>query len=137
MPAPTREDIARAMRRLDICMMTTHGADGFPVSRPMSNNAQVDYDGDSWFFSRAGTRKLDDIARDPKVALDFQGEGLWLTIRGLASVHTDPDLMREHWTPDISKWFGGDLDPEQVRLIQVEAVEAELYGRSEGIVSMA
>ncbi|GGL51262.1 pyridoxamine 5'-phosphate oxidase family protein [Wenxinia marina] len=137
MAAPTKETIAEAMRELDICMMTTTGDGGWMVSRPMSNNAQVDWDGDNWFFSRPDTRKMRDIQRDPRVTLDFEGDGTWITIRGEAKVHTDAELMREHWTPDIETWFGGDLDPDKVRLIQVEAVEAEIYGRDEGIVKMS
>ena len=136
MAAPTKTTVAEAMREIDFCMMTTHGAHGWLVSRPMSNNAQVDWDGDNWFFTRTDTRKLRDIARDAKVTLDFEGEGLWITIRGHATVHDDPELMEEHWTPDIEKWFGGPLDPDKVKLIRVEAKEAETYGQSEGVVDM-
>lgn len=136
MAKPTRKSIAKAMKAMDLCMMTTHGARGWLTSRPMSNNAQVDYDGDSYFFTRTKTRKLRDIARDDKVALDFQGDGVWLTIRGKATVHSDEALMREHWTPDIEKWFGGPLDPKAVRVIKVSAIEGELYGPDEGVVDM-
>ena len=136
MSKPTRKDVSEAMKALDLCMMTTHGAHGWLTSRPMSNNAQVDWDGDNYFFTRTDTRKLRDIDRDPKVTLDFEGKGMWLTIRGKATVHSDPDLMREHWTPDIEKWFGGELDPDKLRVIKVEAVEAEMYGETEGVVEM-
>lgn len=137
MATPTKQMISETMKQMDLCMMTTHGAHGWLTSRPMSNNAQVDYDGDSYFFTRPDTRKLRDIARDDRVALDFQGEGVWLTIRGKASVHDDPDLMRKHWTKDIEQWFGHGPEDGGVRLIKVTAHEAEIYGETEGVVDMA
>ncbi|SHI57311.1 pyridoxamine 5'-phosphate oxidase family protein [Wenxinia saemankumensis] len=136
MATPTRDSIATAMRDIDICMMTTRSPNGGMTSRPMSNNAEVEWTGDNWFFSRPDTRKMREIEAEPEVTLDFEGEGLWITVRGTARVHTDEALMREHWTPDIEKWFGGELDADKLRLIQVEAREAEAYGREEGIVAM-
>ena len=138
MAKPTKESVAQAMKEMDLCMMTTHGAYGWLVSRPMSNNRQVEWNGDSYFFTRADTRKVRDIERDSKVALDFQGDGVWLTIRGNASLHDDADLMKEHWTDDIETWFGHGLDDgdDDILLIKVTADEAELYGRDEGIVEM-
>ena len=42
------------MRDLDFCMLTTHAADGGLHARPMSNNGEVEFDGDVWFFSEDG-----------------------------------------------------------------------------------
>jgi|TARA_R100000049_G_C1948734_1_gene95116 general stress protein 26 len=137
MAKPDKKMIAETMRSMDLCMMTTHGEGSSLTSRPMSNNAQVDYDGDSFFFTAPDTRKLRDIDRDKHVALDFQGDGIWLTIRGTASVHNDPALIKQHWTPDIEKWFGhGPEEQGGVRIIKVTANEAELYGENEGVVDM-
>jgi len=138
MAKPDKTMIAETMRSMDLCMMTTHGDDGALNSRPMSNNAQVDYDGDSYFFTSPDTRKLRDIDRDDHVALDFQGNGVWLTIRGSASVHDDPELIKEHWTPDIEKWFGhGPDEQDGVLIVKVTARQAELYGENEGVVDMS
>jgi len=38
------------MRKLDFCMMTTQSDKGMRA-RPMSNNGEVEFDGDVWFFS--------------------------------------------------------------------------------------
>ncbi len=40
-------DIAEKMRDIDIAMLSTHSDNGTIAARPMSNNRQVDYDGDS------------------------------------------------------------------------------------------
>jgi len=47
----TLAELSEKMRDIDFCMLTTHGANGAIASRPMSNNREVDYDGDSWFFT--------------------------------------------------------------------------------------
>ena len=39
--------IAEAMKDIDFVMLNTHTKDGQIGARPMSNNRQVDYDGDS------------------------------------------------------------------------------------------
>lgn len=138
MATPSKKTVAETMKDMDLCMMTTHGAYGWLVSRPMSNNRQVDWTGDSYFFTRSDTRKVRDVERDPKVTLDFQGEGVWLTVRGTATLHDDEELMQEHWTDDIEKWFGGSLEEgrKELLLIKVSAKYAEFYGRDEGIVEM-
>ena len=55
---PTNElaAVAALLAKLDICMMTTRASDGGLHGRPMSNNGEVEYDGDSSFFAREGSR---------------------------------------------------------------------------------
>ena len=65
----TMAELAEKMRGLDFAMFTTHGDDGRLRSRPMSNNGDVEFDGDSWFFSNGDTNKVGDIGRDPHVQL--------------------------------------------------------------------
>ena len=71
----TRQDIAQAMRDMDIAMMSTHADRGI-ATRPMSNNRDVDFDGTSHFFTRASSNVARQIAADPRVALGYAGEGL-------------------------------------------------------------
>ncbi|MFC7553714.1 hypothetical protein ACFQU7_17940 [Pseudoroseomonas wenyumeiae] len=40
-------DLSEKMRDIDIAMLSTHAEDGSIASRPMSNNGQVEYQGDS------------------------------------------------------------------------------------------
>ncbi len=69
----TLEDIAETMKDIDFTMLSTRAEGGEIGARPMSNNRDVDYDGDSWFFAMDDTRTVTDIARDPKVGLALQG----------------------------------------------------------------
>src|SRR5688572_28630936 len=63
--------VARLMRDLDFCMFTTHTSRGQLRARPMSNNREVEFDGDVWFFSAADSQKIRDIEANPVVHLSY------------------------------------------------------------------
>lgn len=138
MTEPTRDDVIRLMKQMDLCFMVTKDGDGL-CSRPMSNNAQVDWDGDNWFFTNGDTRKVSQIDDDPTVMLDFSGRKDWVSLRGTARLHReDRDLFEKHWSKDIDRWFPDGIDTPGLVLIQVSATEAELFGASgEGIVTLS
>ena len=50
----TLSDLAKKMADIDFCMLSTRTAGGEIAARPMSNNGDVEYDGDSYFFSCGG-----------------------------------------------------------------------------------
>jgi general stress protein 26 len=138
MAAPTRDDVVTVMKRMDICFMVTRDGEGL-CSRPMSNNAQVDWDGDNWFFSNGDTRKVRQLETDPTVELTFSGDRNWVALRGAARLHRDDKrLFEKHWTTDLDRWFEQGLDTPGLTLIQVSAAEAELFGASgEGVVKLS
>jgi len=49
MSSMTLADLARKLKKIDFCMLTTRSSDGVMSNRPMSNNGDVEYDGDSYF----------------------------------------------------------------------------------------
>ena len=64
----TMAEIAEIMRDIDFTLLTTVTADGGLAARPMSNNREVEFDGDSWFFAMGDTQVVGDIARNPRSA---------------------------------------------------------------------
>jgi general stress protein 26 len=134
----TLADLAKTMRDIDICMLSTHTEGGAIAGRPMSNNQEVDYDGNSYYFTSEDTRTVDDIKRDPKVSLAFQGAKAFLVaVEGRAELIRDKDAFREHWSPDIDKWFPDGIDTEGLVLIKVKAERAHYWdGEDEGEVSL-
>ena len=74
MSTMTLQELAKAMGRIDFAMLTTRTDGGKLATRPMSNNGDVEYDGDSFYFSWDSARTVSDIAGDPQVVLSFQGE---------------------------------------------------------------
>ena len=65
----TISDISKHMKAIDFCMLVSRAQDGSLGGRPMSNNQEVDYEGDSFFFSYDDTRMVEDIGRDASVGL--------------------------------------------------------------------
>jgi general stress protein 26 len=108
----TLDDISEKLRDIDFAMLLTHTESGEIVGRPMSNNRDVEYDGDSYFFTSEQTRTVADLKRDRKVALAYRGdEGLlgkppvFITVQGQAELIRDKDEFKAHWTEDLERWF--------------------------------
>ena len=128
--------VAKLLADLDICMLTTRTEDGSMRGRPMSNNGEVEYDGDSWFFARADSRKIGEIEAEPSVGLAFIAteQGTWINVEGHATVvRDDVERKRALWLKDLERWFeNGPEDPEVV-LIKVSAVHIDAWGGEEDL----
>lgn len=139
----TLPELAKAMRDIDFAMLQTHTDGGEIAGRPMSNNAEVEYNGDSFYFSMEDTRTCDDIKRHPKVALAFQGNtgllgkpGIMIAVEGRAELIRDKALFAEHWTKDIERWFEQGIDTPGLVLIKVHATRIHYWnGEDEGELS--
>ncbi len=140
----TLPELAHAMRDIDFAMLLTHSEGGEIAGRPMSNNAEVDYDGDSFYFSDGDTRTVRDIEGNPKVALSFQGNtsllgkpGLMVAVEGRAELIRDKAVFAEHWTKDIDRWFAQGVDTPGLVLIKVHASRIHFWdGEDEGELSV-
>jgi len=114
--------ISTKMKTIDICMMSTAGARGSINSRPMSNNRDVTYKGESFFFSHKDTRKVKDIERSSSVTLSYEGEkGLYIIVTGKARIIRSKAAFEEHWVPDLEQWFSKGVDTPGLVLIAVKA----------------
>lgn len=122
----TLHDLSKAMRDLDFCMLTT--GSGRLSSRPMSNNGDVEYDGDSWFYAYEDSAKIRDIEQEPAVGLTFtEGKsllgkpGLFVAIDGRAELIRDQAQFEAHWTKSLERWFPQGTDTPGMILIKVHA----------------
>ena len=138
------EDLSEKMRKIDFCMLSTAEGDGRVSTRPMSNNGDVEYDGDSWFFSFEDTRKVAAIARDPQVSLSlsappglFGKPGIFVVINGPASIVKDKPAFKEHWVEDLERWFSDGVDTPGLVLIKVQAARIEYWdGEDNEVISL-
>ena len=132
--------LAEAMKDIDFVMLNTHTKDGQIGARPMSNNRQVDYDGDSYYFTWEDCLMVDDIKRDPKVGLSLQGAqsengapGIFISIEGKAVIVRDKTQFKEHWVDELDRWFEDGIDTEGMVMLHVEASRAAYWdGEDEG-----
>ncbi|PHK94476.1 pyridoxamine 5'-phosphate oxidase [Pseudoroseomonas rhizosphaerae] len=130
----TLHDLSERMRQIDIAMLATHTEGGAIASRPMSNNGDVEYDGRSYYFSYGDARTVSDIEADPKVTLSFQGPKRFaVAVEGMAELIRDKGAFREHWTPELDKWFDQGIDTPGIVLIKVTAERIHYWdGTEEG-----
>ncbi|MDM9625200.1 pyridoxamine 5'-phosphate oxidase family protein [Rhizobium sp. S152] len=122
------EDLASKIKKIDFCMLSTHDSVGNISSRPMSNNGDVEYDGDSWFFSYEDTRKINEIKGNDGVSLTFTGPpsllgkpGIFTAIQGKASIVREETAFEEHWVIGLERWFPEGVDTSGLVLIKVTA----------------
>ena len=114
--------LAQKMSGIDITMFSTQSTYGKLAIRPMSNNGQVEYDGTSYYFAFEDSSVVTDIKREDQVALGFQSKkGLYVAVRGKASLSQDKAKMLEHWTPSLEQWFKDGVETKGVTMIQVNA----------------
>ncbi|MCG7364309.1 pyridoxamine 5'-phosphate oxidase family protein [Roseomonas sp. ACRSG] len=133
MPKLSLSDLSQKMREIDIAMLSTHAEDGSIASRPMSNNGQVEYKGDSYYFAMEDTHTVGEIRRNPKVSLTFQGsQAFSVAVEGQAEIIQDKARFREHWTPDIDKWFPQGIDTPGLAMIKVHATRIHYWNGNEG-----
>lgn len=144
MAGKTLSDISDAMRKIDFCMLTTRSQGGELASRPMSNNGDVRYEGDSFFFSFDDARSVSDIADDAKVGVSFAGgkgifgkPPLFIHVEGHAELIRDKAAFREHWVLDLERWFKQGVDTPGLILIKVRAARIHYWdGEDEGEVAV-
>lgn len=143
MPERAIADLAEKMKDIDFTMLATHH-DGAIAARPMSNNREVDWDGDSWYFTWNDALMVADIEHDPKVTLTFQGTAgvlgmrpFFVAIEGEADLIRDKTQFAEHWTKDLDRWFQQGIETPGVTMIHVRATRAHYWdGEDEGEVAV-
>jgi len=139
----TLADIAEDMKQIDFCTLSTHAPGGQIGARPMSNNREVEYDGDSYFFTYQDRQMVADIERDPKVAMTYLGSaglkgilgapGQFIHIEGTASVIRDKAAFKEHWDKSLDRWFPQGTDTPGIVLLKVTAGRIHYWdGEDEG-----
>jgi general stress protein 26 len=119
------EELWKLVEGIETAMMTTHGADGMLVSRPMATQKRL-AGADFWFVTSEDFDKLDEIAADPRVNLAYYRDRTreWVSISGIAVTSKDRAKIRKLWAPDWKAWFRGPDDPSMV-LIGVHAQTAQ------------
>jgi general stress protein 26 len=127
------------VKAVDICMLTTTDDEGGLRSRPMSNNRDVEFDGDLWFFTYGSSYKVDEVGRVPKVNASFadvDGQ-LYASLTGRAEVVRDRAKIEEHWKPQLRAWFPEGVETPDIALLKVTVERAEYWDGSQSLVAHA
>lgn len=140
----TLEQISEKMRDIDIAVLTTRTADGALAGRPMSNNRDVEYDGDSYFFTLQDTGTVKDVRGDPNVSLSYAAKSgmlhmkpFYITVSGTAELIQDKAAFEEHWNKDLDRWFEQGVDTPGLTLVKVSAARLHYWdGYDEGEIAL-
>ncbi len=137
-------DLSEKVRKIDFCMMSTKTSSGVISNRPMSNNGDTEYDGDSYFFSYDNTSKITDIDRDPSVTLAFceapsllGSPGMFISIEGKATLVRNRVMFEDHWVKDLERWFPQGVETPGLLLIKVHADRLKYWdGEENGVLEV-
>jgi general stress protein 26 len=139
----TMQELAKKIGDIDFTMLSTHSENGAIAARPMSNNGDVEYDGDSWFFTSEETRMVEEIKRDARVGLSLQGKGsllgkpgIFISIEAVAELVRDKATFEAHWNADLDRWFKEGVDTPGIVLIKAHAERITYWdGEDEGTIT--
>jgi len=146
--AKTLSEVAELMRDIDICVLSTHAPSGAIAARPMSNNREVDFDGDAWFFTLETTHTIPQIEANPNVGVSYQRAGglaglvgkpgPFIHVEARAELVRDKAAFAEHWHKELDAWFADGIDTPGIVLIHARASSIHYWdGMEEGEVSVS
>jgi general stress protein 26 len=88
---------------------------------------------DLLFHTNTESGKTDDLSTDPHVNMSFlNSSGEWASISGSASIETDRELVRKHYSSALKAWVGdlgdgkhdGGPDDPRIGIIRVRMATA-------------
>jgi general stress protein 26 len=138
----TLQDLAKKIGDIDFTMLSTRAAGGEIAARPMSNNGDVEYDGDSWFFTSEEAEMVSEIEREPQIGLSLQGKSgllgkppIFISIEATAELIRDKAAFQQHWTSSLDRWFPQGPDTPGIVLIKAHAKRIKYWdGEEQGEV---
>lgn len=117
------------MKKIDIAMLTTVGAGGYLVSRPLSTQA-ASFDGERvWFFSEADSPKVAELRRHPKVNVAYSSKdaNTYISAAGNARIVPDRALVEQFWNDALKAFFPKGPDDPNLVLIEVRLRTVEYW----------
>jgi general stress protein 26 len=132
MQETTREEavakLSELIKDIRIAMLTTQAPDGSLRGRPMATQ-DAPFDGELWFFTGAGSPKVDEIEEEHHVHLSYASpeDNRYVSVSGRASVVRDRNKAEELWSPAMKAWFPDGLDDPDLALLRVQVEGAEYW----------
>lgn len=131
--------LARMIRGVRVAMLTTVAPDGTLHSRPMAAREgddeemerewEMTFDGELWFFTKAGSDKVDEIRQDSEVNLSYVSfeDHRYVSLSGRATLVRDQEKIDAMWSPFYRAWFAKGLDEPDLALLRVRVRTARYW----------
>jgi general stress protein 26 len=115
------------IKDIRIAMLTTED-DGQLRSRPMAAS-QTDFDGTLWFFTRAGARKVGEVAAHSRVNVSYADAARqnYVSLSGEARLVRAPEQIKAHWSEGMRTWFPKGVSDPEIALLKVDVRQAEYW----------
>lgn len=133
------QKLRELVKDIDFCMLTTVDESGDLHSRPMSSNGDIDANGDIWFFTNASSHKVSEIAKLPKVNVNFADPDnqRYISVSGTAQLVRDRARIDELWRPEFKIWFPEGKDDPEIALLRVTLEKAEYWDSPSSTIGYA
>lgn len=134
----TAEDITKKLDSIGTCMFTTVDKTQRLVSRPMSVS-HIDDEHRLWFFSPAGSEKIEDVLGEGNVNLAFVADKTWISVAGTAQVVTDEQTKTEVKDLGAKAYFAEGAEDDQAVLLRVDPENAHYWegpGKAAALVKL-
>lgn len=122
---------------VNICMFTTVDNDGNIMSRPMWT-ANIDEEGNAWFFTNEFSEKIHEVSKDNMVNLIYAHpvKNVYVNVKGTCKLIIDPKKMEELWKPSMKTWFPEGLSDSKICLLKVTTENAFFWNTSSSKMSL-
>ncbi len=124
------------MEAAGYCALVTNGEDGHPQAREIDAFPPED-DLTVWIATKAATRKVGQIRRDPRVTLYYQvpsGAG-YVTLLGRAVIVTDPAEKARRWKEAWASFYDDRNRGDDYTLIKVTPFRLEIVSLAHNIIN--
>jgi general stress protein 26 len=126
-PAQIRTAAFDVMTSARYCTLITIGEDGQPQARivdPLISEAE----GSIWVATNPQTRKVKEIAKDPRVTLLFfnAAAGEYVTVLAKATVVADAARKAAHWKPEWKPFYADQSRGPDFMLFEIRPLQLEV-----------
>lgn len=123
-----RADLWRKVEKVRMAMLTTHDRTGAMTARPITTQ-QAEPVGVVWFFIPRDGGMAEELARDPRVLLNYAdlSDNFFVALTGTGHVSQDRAKMRELRNPMGGAWFPKGVDDPNLALLRIDVEKAEYW----------
>jgi general stress protein 26 len=135
-PAAVLKAAREVARKARYATFITIGPEGQPQAR-IVDALGPDEDFAVWIGTNPATRKVAEIAKDPRVTITFFEPSMpaFVTLIGTATVVTDPSVRAKHWKESWAPFYKNESRGADFALLKFVPHRLEIVSEKDGFVN--
>jgi len=117
------------LEEFGVAMLVTRTPHGELRGRPMAL-AEAETDGTLWFITGRHSAKVDELAKDNRVAVTMQSSTKFVSVSGKATAVEDRAHVARLWKVEYKVWFPGGQDDPEIVLLRLDGAAGEYWDNS-------